>query len=311
MPICENCGKTHNGKYGSGRFCSSGCARGYSSKRCSGNKEIICSSCGAKLMVNKHTRNTILCENCLNTHNIVACKQSIRKITGKKCILYNTPDCDACVFNNICKYNTSISNNLLTLLKYFPNKIDKSRINDYTYISNVYIEIKDYIQTLIDSGLSCNKICKQLFGSYKSGNTIFNILECKRRDLSEAVSNAWLQGDIVAPDNICTKYKTCWHTTWDNKKVYLRSSYELDYAIELDKTHILYEVESLKIRYYDNNRKRYRCAIPDFYLPETNEIVEIKSSWTYDEQNIKDRFNAYKKLGYKTKLILDHTEIIL
>jgi hypothetical protein len=45
-------------------------------------------------------------------------------------------------------------------------------------------------------------------------------------------------------------------------------------------------------------------------LPETNEIVEIKSSWTYDEQNIKDKFNAYKNLGYKTKLILDHVEII-
>ena len=30
--ICENCGKEHNGKYGSGRFCNFKCARGFSTK---------------------------------------------------------------------------------------------------------------------------------------------------------------------------------------------------------------------------------------------------------------------------------------
>ena len=30
--ICENCGKEHNGSYGSGRFCSSKCARSFSTK---------------------------------------------------------------------------------------------------------------------------------------------------------------------------------------------------------------------------------------------------------------------------------------
>lgn len=30
--ICENCGTTHLGEYGSGRFCSSKCARGFSTK---------------------------------------------------------------------------------------------------------------------------------------------------------------------------------------------------------------------------------------------------------------------------------------
>jgi len=29
---CENCGEKHNGEYGSGRFCSSKCARGFSTK---------------------------------------------------------------------------------------------------------------------------------------------------------------------------------------------------------------------------------------------------------------------------------------
>ena len=32
MNICENCCNEHNGDYGSGRFCSSKCARGFSTK---------------------------------------------------------------------------------------------------------------------------------------------------------------------------------------------------------------------------------------------------------------------------------------
>ena len=31
--ICENCGCSHDGSYGSGRFCSAKCARGFSTKR--------------------------------------------------------------------------------------------------------------------------------------------------------------------------------------------------------------------------------------------------------------------------------------
>lgn len=30
--ICENCKNDHDGSYGSGRFCSSKCARGFSTK---------------------------------------------------------------------------------------------------------------------------------------------------------------------------------------------------------------------------------------------------------------------------------------
>lgn len=32
MKICENCGKEHDGTYGSGRFCSSKCSKGFSTK---------------------------------------------------------------------------------------------------------------------------------------------------------------------------------------------------------------------------------------------------------------------------------------
>lgn len=57
--------------------------------------------------------------------------------------------------------------------------------------------------------------------------------------------------------------------------------------------------------------KKKRIAIPDFYLVDNNEIVEIKSNWTYDEQNMKDKIKVYKDNGYNVKLILEHKEYIL
>ena len=46
--ICENCGKEHDGSYGSGRFCSKECARSYSSKQLKNTvlKEAKCINCG-------------------------------------------------------------------------------------------------------------------------------------------------------------------------------------------------------------------------------------------------------------------------
>jgi hypothetical protein len=105
------------------------------------------------------------------------------------------------------------------------------------------------------------------------------------------------------------QYKHGWHITWNNKEIYYRSSYELDYAICLDKLKLDYEVESLRIKYFDSILNEYRCAIPDFYIPYTNEVIEIKSTYTLDIQNMKDKFKAYIELGYKPKLILEHKEI--
>jgi len=48
-----------------------------------------------------------------------------------------------------------------------------------------------------------------------------------------------------------------------------------------------------------------------FYLPDTNTIVEIKSNYTLDEQNMRDKFKAYKEHGYIYKLILNKKELSL
>lgn len=68
-------------------------------------------------------------------------------------------------------------------------------------------------------------------------------------------------------------------------------------------------MECLRIKYFNTQTNSDGCAIPDFYIPSKNEIVEIKSSYTLDLQNMKDKFKAYKELGYNCKCICDYKEI--
>jgi len=142
-------------------------------------------------------------------------------------------------------------------------------------------------------------------------NTIYNYFKkngIKLRSVSEATNLAILEGRESPPSSKC--YKNVWHTTWNKNKVYLRSSYELDYAKKLDKLKIEYSVEKIRIKYYDSIKKCTKIAIPDFYLPKSNTLVEIKSTYTYNNINMEDKIKAYLKSGYNFKLILDKKETI-
>lgn len=181
-------------------------------------------------------------------------------------------------------------------------------------VVNEFYRVRAIIENFYRVNSSNNEKLIELF-SYTSGPAnfmkILKSLNIESKSHSEAQSNAWILGRIQ-PVNFegNYQYECGWHTAWNGKEVYLRSSYEKEYAEILDEKQINYDVEGLRIKYFDTQENSYRCAIPDFYLPDTNTIVEIKSTWTYDEQNMKDKFKAYKELGYEAKLILDHKEHI-
>jgi len=157
--------------------------------------------------------------------------------------------------------------------------------------------------------MSSTEICN-LFG-YKSVHvlvdSLFKKLKIPSKTLSQSNSENIKMGRFTPKQS--TKYKTEYHITWENKKVFLRSSYEIDYANYLDENKISYEVENLRISYYDSQKDKKRIAVPDFYLPNTNTIIEIKSNWTLNLLNMLDKVKAYKENGYEFKLILEHKEI--
>ena len=168
---------------------------------------------------------------------------------------------------------------------------------------------KEYVENCLSPQDIYNKYnCKEYFNNSETLLHLFKDWKFPIRSYSKAVKNAWYTGNLEL-GNIYTQYKCGWHVTWNNKNVYLRSSFELDYAKELDKQQIDYEVEFKHIKYWDSQKQEYRCAIPDFYIPKDNMIVEIKSLYTLDKQNMIDKKKAYLDLGYKFKLICDHKEL--
>lgn len=179
-------------------------------------------------------------------------------------------------------------------------------------IIDEFYRVRDLIEKFYNENSSNNeKLVKEF--SYTSGSANFikllKSLNIPVRNNSDANIKTWLDGKLNPV--VENQYKSGWHTTWDNRKVYLRSSYEFEYARQLDSSKIYYEVESLRIKYYNTNKNSIRCAVPDFIIPNEKKIVEIKSNWTIKGrvQELKDKFKAYKEKGYIPILILEKSEV--
>lgn len=77
------------------------------------------------------------------------------------------------------------------------------------------------------------------------------------------------------------------------KNIWMRSSYEIAYAKYLDKGNIKWDYEP---KAFDLGETTYR---PDFYLPKTNEYIEIKGYWRDDA---KLKFKLFKKIYNNIKI---------
>lgn len=292
---CLHCGKILEYNKRDGKFCSSSCAASYNNRLRSPESR-------------NHQKEALKKTN--------ERKRKVEKITNKNRPIKEKPIkyckyCGAvkgqCKDLFVCKHYQIYK----TLEKFGFNK---SVVGTEQVISEFY-RIRSVIEDFYKANSSNNEKLIECF-SYTSGSAnfmkIIKSLNIESKEHGNAISNAWSLGRINPINtNGNYQYQCGWHTSWDGKEVYLRSSYELEYAQELDGKQIKYDVELLRIKYFDTKENIFRCAIPDFYLPDTNTIVEIKSTWTYDEQNMKDKFRAYKDLGYNTKLILDKKELII
>jgi hypothetical protein len=289
---CKYCGEEFKSlKSENRKFCSKNCQlKSINSIKKDYNKTKIvkCTDCKCdiKIKINANISNC-RCKNCKNKQ----CNQC--KYCGE--ILNTNVVCKDCkpYIQNISlfkKLGIELQNKKLNIL-------NKEAIN---ILSEMYYD-KKYSRLQMSEILNIDK--KTLYKFFIKNN--FNL-----RSLSESVSNSIYQGRLTY-NEIKNQYKSGWHKTWNNTDVYCRSSYELDYCSILDEKKEEYYMEKIRIKYWDSIKKKERLAIPDFYLPNKNEIVEIKSDWTYDEQNMNDKIIAYKNAGYNIKIILEHIEYLI
>ena len=321
---CLSCGKEFEieaieSYYKNGRYqkcCSKKCANHLSIKDYDDNeiKKDFCKDCGKEIQVKKRTKLGISnCDNCKNKlrkkyhkNKTIKNKKFDYKIENKK-IYYRIKKIIVCKFcgdeecerPDVCKRFKQKNN---VYVKYFGFDINKFGNKEiYDIFDKIVNELKnDYF---VDE-LSFPDIAKKYKMNYQTVQTVFKSLKIIPRTLSISIYNAIKNGKFNY-DNVNTyPYKSGHHITWNNKKVHYRSSYELDYYKKLDEQKIDYDVEKIRIEYFDTQKKKRRIAIPDVYIQKDNLIVEIKSTWTHDEQNWEDRLKVYKELGYNVKLII-------
>lgn len=274
--FCLNCNKEL--KRGQKKFCSSSCSATFSNS------------------------NRIISDNTKQKISKTLSKQKNEKIKlckicgQKKCINLEICNHTKNWFLNLISFGFDI--NLLKTIK----------------IYNEYYRIKDLIlKEYFDNGLSPSDIAIK-YNYNKNSENILHILKSfgiKTRNLSESEINAYLQNKLnnTMNDNDTNyQFKHGWHITWNNKKIYYRSSYELNFAKTLDAKNINYEVEYFRIKYWDSQKCKYRVAIPDFYIPTEKKLIEIKSKVTFNKQNIIDKFNEYEKMGFEISLIYEGKE---
>lgn len=252
---------------------------------------------------NKHRDHSIYenISNLLKNKSIVPNKNKTKRNTCKICgaLRGECKDSYVCskyrLFNGLIKFGFDIN-----------TKGTEKIIDEFYRVRNI-IE-KFYLL----NGSNNDKLIETFnyYGGPSNFHKILKTLDIQTRNLSEGQIFSLESGNRIDMPQI-NSYHDEYHKTWDNNIVYLRSSYETDYANILDDNKIHYEVESLKIKYFDTQLNKERIAIPDFYIRDKNLIVEIKSNFTLDIQNMKDKVISYKNNGYNFKLILEHKEVDL
>lgn len=178
-------------------------------------------------------------------------------------------------------------------------------------ISDVFSRICNKLKSMyLDEQMSVGYIHKQINVKINAINNILRYdCKIKFRTNQEANKLSILYARKPIIENPYIHHQRGWLQAWNGKNVYYRSSYEKEYIEQLNNQHVDFDTEAIRILYFDTKKNRQRVAIPDIYISSTNTLVEIKSNYTLDLQNMKDKFTAYNDAGYNCKLILEHKEV--
>lgn len=291
---CTNCKKTlkismntYNKSISKHFFCSHSCSATYTNKF-----RIITEE--HKKNISKSISNKFKLKTGFSSRKEKNDSEHICKICGET--ICSRPDiCKSKIFHNtknIEKLGFNLSTIGTTKVYSEYDKIQK-------YLFELYhIKLMSYSDIMKLHNIKCLYSMTKLFKNFK--------IEPRKHD--EAIHIAVLQGKITPEIDTTKNFKHGWHTSWENNQYYYRSSYEEDYMKKLDINKISYDCEIFRIPYYDSQKNKLRVAIPDIYLPDTKTIVEIKSYYTYNKQEMIDKSNEYKRLGFNFKLILEHIE---
>lgn len=310
--ICKYCGKVFQPNYKDQIYCSRSCKSKHQEQKAlqtrMNNYNInprICPYCGNSIPFEKRT-NKFCSQNCANSYTNRTRKRKPWTLDRR------------------LAFSKSLQNGKIYTCQYCGKLIpQKGSCCDecYQYIRRVKTFNKfglttgplknrydEFLEILYNEYFILKHSLRQIYSIYKvDTGTLWKYIKINFGDCRDQRNGVLLaiEDGRLTPNN-SNKFVTGVHISWDGVKYNYRSSWEVKFMKELDENKIPYKYEPFSIKYYNSNKKSFRIAFPDFYLPESNEIIELKSSYTLGSiQEMKDKFKAYKDLGYIPKLLLD------
>lgn len=329
--ICSNpeCQKEFYGRRRTetGIYCSSKCF--YKNKTMDAKKCLCCNN----LFSPDNSKQKYCSNSCSTTYNNLKRDKSVyekikksQKAMAEKRKTMNTTNADevyCCKFcgNPFQKYpdkaypnklgHTCVGKEKRSLLKTMQKYFGLSLMNIGTEkFQNDILDCIQYVKSLYDQN-SAASIAKLVGHPDKSGKAMVKILNSMGIELltqKEGILKSW-EREISNPP-VPKKYKSG-YITLNGKTYFYRSSYELELAQILADKKIEFDMEKVRIKYYDSQKKRKRIAIPDFVFEKEKIIVEVKSRHTFKENEMKDRFEAFSELGYTNYLWLEKEFYVL
>lgn len=149
----------------------------------------------------------------------------------------------------------------------------------------------------------CGKIMTEKFGSGRFCSRACANSREKPLEVREKVRNSYLKTMLSKerPEEhiITSRFYTGYY-----KGVYCASSYELIFLLYCEEHHI--KVERCKYTFKYKYKRKNKIYVPDFYLPESNTIVELKGrGGYYNAEVVRRKSKSVKNSNFKFKIIYD------
>lgn len=155
----------------------------------------------------------------------------------------------------------------------------------------------------------CGKVMTEKFGSGRfcsrsCANSKPQTKEAKLK-IRQSVLKTIYNNDSIHSPQLREKSKS--HTFGYYKGIFCGSSYELAFLAATLLNGVNIERCPIKLYYIHPLDQKQHVYIPDFYLPETNTIVEIKSELSiyYNEEEVKAKNKAVTNSGYNLLYVPD------
>jgi hypothetical protein len=117
--------------------------------------------------------------------------------------------------------------------------------------------------------------------------------------ISRSLRKAFKEGRVKLSDY---GRKIPYYSKLSNKKLILRSYWEMVVTEFLDEAGLKWTYEPFSIQYWNSEKKVFAFTVPDFFIPDYCTIIEVKGNGEFNSKKTIDKINGIRSFGFRTFL---------